>query len=374
MKITARKKSLLTGLNTLEPLYTLKSFPVFIGCTSEDKKKDLRADMVFDICKNTGFIQLRNLLPLEVIYGQYHSEAVGGVWKEHHQKFSEFIAQYKPQSVLEVGGSNGNLAKITIAQMPSLDWTIIEPAPTIVSEGKIKVIKGYFDGKFKFKNPVDAVINSHVLEHLYDPESMIRHIYKILPSNGKFIFSVPHLYKWLANHFPNTLNFEHTVFLTEDIVDYLLKRNGFKILSKDYFQEHSIFYCAQKTNNKLSPIPPRKYDEYKKLYLGLIAYYKKEVSKLNRQVEKINGPVYLFGAHIFSQFLLYFGLNEKKLAGILDNSELKQGKRLYGSALKVSSPKIITGQTETGIILRAGAYNAEIKRQLIGLNNKVVIL
>ena len=51
--------------------------------------------------------------------------------------------------------------------------------------------------------------------------------------------------------------------------------------------------------------------------------------------------MFLYGAHIFSQYLLAFGLNQNKIEGILDNSQLKIGKRLYGTNLKVFDPKII---------------------------------
>ena len=77
-------------------------------------------------------------------------------------------------------------------------------------------------------------------------------------------------------------------------------------------------------------------------------------------------PVYLFGAHVFSQYLFAFGLETERIAAVLDNAETKQGKRLYGTDLSVLSPKILARcPDEPVVILRAGVYNEEIKRDIL---------
>jgi len=49
----------------------------------------------------------------------------------------------------------------------------------------------------------------------------------------------------------------------------------------------------------------------------------------------------------------------------LDNSSLKQEKRLYGTNLTVKSPKILKNYKKPTVILRAGLYNDEIKKDII---------
>ena len=48
----------------------------------------------------------------------------------------------------------------------------------------------------------------------------------------------------------------------------------------------------------------------------------------NDKLARIESPIYLFGAHVFSQFLIQMGLNTTKIVNILDNDKNKQGKRL----------------------------------------------
>jgi hypothetical protein len=75
--------------------------------------------------------------------------------------------------------------------------------------------------------------------------------------------------------------------------------------------------------------------------------------------------LYLFGAHIFSQYLISFGLNVNLLECIIDNDVNKQGKRLYGTDLKVFSPKILSKDNDPVVILKAGVYNQEIKKNIL---------
>lgn len=58
----------------------------------------------------------------------------------------------------------------------------------------------------------------------------------------------------------------------------------------------------------------------------------------------------------------------------MDNNAKKQGKRLYGTRFGVESPRILR-KTNALIILNAGAYNAEIKQDILqNINANVEIV
>ena len=78
--------------------------------------------------------------------------------------------------------------------------------------------------------------------------------------------------------------------------------------------------------------------------------------------------IYVFGAHIFTQYLVSFGLSIDKVAAILDNATDKQGKRLYGLRQEVLSPNALHGVKNPAVILRVGAYAEEIKRGILEIN------
>ena len=215
----------------------------------------------------------------------------------------------------------------------------------------------------KVEDNIDTIVFSQVMEHVYNPKDFVKNIFKILPQDGKVIFAYPKLTSWLKQYFTNALNFEHTI-LIDDFVEYLFIDQGFEIIEKKSYKDHSFFYTAIKKEKKnfLKKIP-NKYEEYKSLYLNFVSYHEKIVEELNLKIENSKEPVYLFGAHIFATYLFSFGLT-KKIDGILDNSKLKQNRRLYGTNFIVLSPKTLKDMGSVNVILKAGLYNEEIKKDI----------
>ena len=101
------------------------------------------------------------------------------------------------------------------------------------------------------------------------------------------------------------------------------------------------------------------------MFEDFISYHEDMIEEINLKTRSHDGDIYLFGAHIFSQYLISFGLSTKRVISILDNSPIKIGKRLYGTNLKVNSPKILSKSSNPMVILKAGVYNDEIKKDII---------
>jgi predicted SAM-dependent methyltransferase len=378
-----RKKSVVTQDSNLEHLITIKKFPAYIGSTTLPKEDDILVDMVWDICKDSGVIQLRNLLKPEIVYPKYHSEAIGGVWDNHHKEFSNIICKLinnKEKSnynIFEIGGSNGKLSSLVLKNTNKIKkWTIVDPncSKDIQIEKEVNIINSFFDSNFIDKNKkIDLIIHSHTLEHMYDIDKFIKDIANALPIDGYNVFSIPNLYLQLKNKYVNTINFEHTVFLTETIVDFLLSNNKLKVVDKKYYGEHSIFYITKKVNNIQSCELKNNYEEYKEMYISCVDYYKKFVNDVNEKILNFNGDIYLFGGHVFSQFLLNLGLNSSRIKSILDNSKLKDKTRLYGYDLEINLPDSIEIKDNSAIILKVGSYRDEIITKLKAKNSNIII-
>jgi hypothetical protein len=376
MNYITRDKSLITNKKNLEHLYTLKDFPVFMGCVDEPKEQDIKADMVWDICRDTGLIQLRKLIPLDILYLNQHNDGVGKVWQAHYQAFAKFLYKNSPgKNILEIGGAHDIIAEEYMNLESDVKWVSVEPNPQYIKNKKIKIIQDWFDDKFTTEETVDTIIHSHVFEHTYNPFEFIEHIAKFLKPGQKHIFTFPHMEEMLKNNFTNCLNFEHTVFLTEPVTEYILKKHGFKVLSKEYYGDpHSIFYATEKIEAPEDTLlPENKYTEYKQLFTQFVNYHLDMVDNLNKKINSSSEPVYMFGAHIFSQYLIGFSLNTDRIIKILDNSIIKHNKRLYGTSLIVDSPKILKDKGKVNIILKAGIYNDEIKKDILeNINDQVV--
>ena len=377
MELIKRTSDIISGLTDTEHLHTFYNFPVFMGCVDEPQSEDLLADSIWEIGASTGLIQLKELIPLNTLYGQSHGSGdIGRIWEEHHRSFASFISKQAPKSVLEIGGGHGRLAKL-YERHDQIPWTIIEPNPTPVASSNAKWIKGFFDGNFVSDTHYDCYVHSHLFEHLYDPCKFMVELSAYMEEGDKLIFTLPNMQEMLERNYTNCLNFEHTFFVTEPYIEHLMSKYGFVIAEKQYFMEdHSIFYTAVRTSSVIGcELPSNLYQKNKDLFVNFIKNHKDMIEMYNDQLEKIESPVYLFGAHVFAQFLIQMGLDTSKIVSILDNDKNKQGKRLYGSSLKVESPGILKDVISPHIILKAGVYNSEIKNDILeNINSTTVFL
>jgi len=373
-----RDYGVLTDNYFLEPLFKLENFPVFFGCVNTPIEEDLFADMHWSIDTETGIVQLTKLIPPEILYKEQHVDGIGKTWQDYYDYFSQYIVNQNPKSILEIGGGSGQIAERVVKLNMNVKWLIVEPNPTFKENERIKVISSFFNQDLSMSNiakeNIDTIVFSQVWEHSYDPIQFMDDIDIFLKIGDKLIFAYPDLELWLTRKYTNALNFEHTMLLTEKHIDALLTHYNFEVLNKTHYKEHSFLYTLKKHSGPIIKEPiPNLYTNYKGIFNDFIIFHKNEVDVLNKNIELSKNPIYIFGAHIFTTYLIAFGLDITKVESILDNSETKQGKRLYGTNIIVHSPEILKNEKAPVLILKAGIYNQEIKTQILSQINSNTI-
>jgi len=376
--IEERKRCVLCSHKNLANFYTFSNFPVYVG-TSDTNNDYLYQDMAWAKCKKCGQIQLKKLIEEKILYAKPHNAALGKTWRDHHNAFVDFTDEQCYGNILELGGGNLSLAnKIAVSdrvrQYEVADSNIFK---STVAVEKIIFNEKLFDLSLIEDKKYDFVIHSHVLEHLYEPLDSLKKIRRILKSNGKMIFSVPMINNMLKKGHTNALNFEHTYYLNKEIVEYMLHASGFVIeksllYSSPALEDWCLFaICSiQETNTRLdiSNMPEKDFQKF-------IDLNKHAVMSLNEQLKNHReSEKFIFGGHIFTQFLLNFGL-ENDFICVLDNDKEKHNEFLYGTDLIVRSPKILSEYSNPVVVLRAGPYNGEIKQDILqNINNKTIFL
>lgn len=374
-----RNKDVVSGKDDLEFLAKIPNLSARMGVSEDDYSQDRRLDLDCYISKSSGMLQISPLLDLDFLYGHGHGAGtVGGTWSAHHKDFSSFISNFNPSSILEPGGGHGLLAQSYANENDQLDsWNILEPSeeclPSKFNSTKIISEIGFFNKKFVDKSKkYSAIVHSHVLEHIYEPMNFLRDCYDVLEDKGYLIFSIPNVDHGLKEMHANCLMFEHTYLASEAHVDYMCQKNGFNLTDKKYFGTHSIFFCYQKKvgmhNSNISI--PNLYNRNKDQYIKFISFIKDRVLIANNSIQnETDNNCFVFGAHIFSQILFSFGLKEDSISAVLDNDKSKIGKRLYGWNSLVMSPEVLKKHDSPLIILNAGAYNEELKKQILSSIN-----
>jgi hypothetical protein len=368
-----RTHDVIGGHADLEHLFSFPGFPVYLGCTLEPAASDKHVDLSFAISRGSGCVQLDRLVPLDVLYASNHAPVVGATWEAHHREFARFVAGFAPRQVLEIGGAHGMLCKNVQGLLPDVAWTIVEPNPIPVEGLRAHFIAAFFDHRFRTDVHHDMIVHSHTLEHMYAPRQFIADVARLAQPGDHHCFSVPDLRTWLQRGYTNAMNFEHSFLLTEADVQALLAEQGFRVVAREPFgDQHSVFYATVKAEpGSIAPQPvgPGAYAANKALILDYRSKLLAEVQHLNAQIQRVEGPVFLFGAHVFSQTLLALGLDSSRIDCLLDNAAMKHGQRLYGTQLQVRGPAALRGLDRPVVVIRAGAYEAEIKAAILRDHN-----
>ena len=97
--------------------------------------------------------------------------------------------------VLEIGFGNGNL----LNNLRALGWETegIDFDPGAVKSAQelygLNVKWGALESQRYADNTFDAIVMSHVIEHLHDPIALIRECYRILKPQGRLVISTPNI-------------------------------------------------------------------------------------------------------------------------------------------------------------------------------------
>ncbi len=343
---------------------TYKNFPIYMGTTKKIRDNDLFLDMVFTKCQKCNTVQIRDLVPLEILYSKGHNRIVGKVWKQHHLQFSEFINKTVKGNVIEVGGAHLELAKHLEKNANINSITVYDTNLSCYNNKETEKIhlKEQFFSKESVSTRPDAVIHSHLIEHLYDPIREIRQMSDLLEDGKQMFISAPVIDVMMEDKFTNAMNFEHTYGLSKTLLYEILSRSSLEITREEDYSKHCVFIAATK-NSCIDSVA--NFEQKSDFLDNFIDYYNKEVKKIDKILLEDDKEKFIFGAHIFTQSLINFGLSDKHFSFILDNDTVKQGERLYGTSLYVRSPQILRGLDSPLIVLKAGQYTQEIKSDIL---------
>ena len=353
-------------------LFAIKKFPIFMGGVDKSFKTQ-KQDMNFEIEKKSGKVRIYPRVPLKKLYKYQHGEGTTGkTWQKHHQMFFNFCKKYIRGNILEIGAGSNSIVKY-ISDFSKIN-NFISIGKNLIKDKQNKKIK-FIDNFIEIKNlkhEFDLIIHSHFFEHIFDPNIFLKSLSKKLKYDGFHIFSMPNMKPMIKQGLANVVSFEHPYYYDQELTENYLTSNYFQIKKKILFgKSHSVMYQTKLSKKKTS-FSYNRYKENKKLFKSLFVKWESDVKKINKLlIEK--KKVYLFGAHIFSQLIIYLNLR-KGILGILDNDKSKQNKYLNGTNYKIFSPEILKKHNKVYVYLKAGEYNLEIKRQIKKINKNITFI
>ena len=370
-----RNKCVICESDSLKCLYTIKDFPVYCGISNNDKK-DIVEDQVWCCCTECGCVQINKLINLKILYEVPHNNALGGTWEKHNKDFAKYIIKnsLNYDSVLDVGGGNGIIALMLSDKFKKIYICDTNQSDLKTENNNIIQKKNLLES-LVIKENVDVIINSHTLEHFYDPNSAFTMFYKLLKDDGRLIMSFPHVKNMVKDKFTNGICFEHTYFIDENYCNDIALKHGFVLEDVTFFNKHNIFITFTKSNtieekhNQLNG-----FKENTELVDNFFSYHFKNAEEIQSRLNSHTGPKFLWGCHTFSQYLLSFGINKESIDGIFDNDTEKQGRFLYGTNIMTLNPEILSKIKNPMIVVQAGIYTEEITNQIKTMNKNAIVI
>ena len=345
--------------------------PILPICVDTKREDDILFPIKLEVCNGCGLLYLSEVVDPKSLYQIFHSEAIGAVWGEEFEKFSKIIKEnLDGRKVLEVGAGTGKL--ITKILGNGLDISVIDPSYSGPTEN-VHVYKELFNEEFakKHTQEFDAVISEHTIEHFLEFQDYFKSARDVLKKGGKLFTSVPNQEFSFLQGQTNQINLEHTALCTNLHWIYLHAKWGFKIEKILFHRGHSI----QLVSKMVSEIPEITLNT-KELSIEMSDRFSKLIKEKLEKVKRMATPDkenWIFGAANTTQWLFALGLDGNIIKGILDNSDLKRDKRLYGTNLFTKKPEEVVkrGRNNLRIFLNLGGYNKNVLKQIKNINSSV---
>jgi hypothetical protein len=337
-----------------------EDYKIALGCYPVEEN-DISHFMPFNVvkCLKCRSFQTAYQGDLNIIYN-YKANFVGTIRGTMNTKFSNFILDNKNiQSIIEIGAGNGSLSE-QLLEMRQMKYTIIDPTYSGKTDNRT-IYKQFFEEVDEAIITEDTIVMSHVFEHFYRPLDIIEKIAKC-PTIKYIYINIPNLESCIKDNNYHVLNPEHIFYIENNFVEQIFNKSGFALRKTYKHEKHSIFFEFKRDDsvNKNVRLLNITSDVDVKIFfdniLNRIDYIHNEISKLQKDT-----PVYIWPCSMHTVYLTTFGLDLAKINGVLDNSEHKIGKYLYGTKLKCSSLNEMMNITKPiAIILNGGCYNQEI--------------
>lgn len=312
------------------------------------------------ICNDCRCIQNKYLTNIDNLYKNSHINPYGSTRKIMTEMFSNLIlSNDNIKYIIEIGGGQGELSDILIKKYKN-KYSIIDPSYIGPIENRI-IIKEYVEN-INFNNiEGDTLIMSHVFEHFYDPLTIIKMIHNNKNINNVYICH-PNFNKYVLEQTYNILTCEHTFYIENEFLIKLFEYYNFELLNTQTVTNYAILFEFRRNDNeqikKIFPININTeiyFNDYQNKMLKRIKY-------LNDIIDNTDKIIYIWPCSVHSITLFNFGLNYKKIKALLDNSESKINKYIYGyNIICLSYNEILHNNEDKYIILSGGCFNNELE-------------
>lgn len=303
-------------------------------------------------CSGCGLVQLNNN-PVPYYRDVIRAVAFSGEMKEFRKRqFRVFLEKYclKGKKVIEVGCGSGEYLSImgeSGADAYGLEH-LEESVQECLQQG-LTVSRGFIESslwKIAY-SPFDAFFTLNYLEHLPDPNAVLRGIYNNLTEKGIGLVEVPNFDMILRKTLFCEFTQDHLSYFTKRTLTQALEANGFEILDCNEVWYDYIISAVVRKRQKLD-----------------LSYFQKEqlrrTNELAAYIDKNNEKVAVWGAGHQALAVISLAGLAGKIKYVVDSALFKQGKYTPGTHIPVVSPERLNSDPVEAVIVMAASYSDEV--------------
>ena len=339
-------------------------------CNNFLKKKQLGLEKKYPLyvnfCKNCSNVQLGYILKKNIMFSD-HDYLSGSNYEllNHFKKLSYKILNFFPKkkiSILDIGSNDGSFLK-NFKNNKNINILGIESCKkisNIASRQEIKTVNKFFnyENALKLDNKLegfDCIHASGVFFHLEELKSATKGIKYILKNDGVFIIQFLYLKNIIEKNQFDQFYHEHLNYYNIEPLERFLNSNDMQIFDAEKSSIHGgsiIAYVCHKGLRKKTKrlLNLLKLENSKKINkLEFYLNYKKKIKTLKLKfkkkldfLKKKNFNIYGIGAPAKSTPLInYYGINNNDIKFTTENNNLKIGRYLPVSHIKILDEKLI---------------------------------
>ncbi len=304
-----------------------------------------RHDLTFGVCTACGHVQQTPPVPESVMLRHYETMSNYTAFSDADalrtappipltQRLLSIVRDtgVRPGRIYEIGCATG----LHLHQFRKAGWQVsgCEPSPRAAQQADeiyaIPVDVGDEASCLPRQAGLDAILMSHVLEHLFDPRAAVTRAHAALADGGLLVLEVPCA---TAPDLlpPGWFSFEHLHYFSAETLSALLGAAGFEVLELRIAPRAFIYpviaVVARKTAAPVAALRPARMDGAAAVARAYAERERAMWARAAARMAGLSGPAFIWGAGVHTAQLLHWtGIGERlQLRGIVDRDPQKWG-------------------------------------------------
>lgn len=342
-----------------------------------ESKMQPKFDIILIFCNKCNLVSQKRYDLADVLLDKLYSEHESTQHNKKNIFFYQFaekiIKKYtlnKNKKVLEIGPNCGLFLKI-LRDKSEVEVMGVEPSRMFQKLWKkrgLNIVNKYLNEEsvitLQNHTPFNLIYFRHVYEHVPDPSKFIRHLTKLIESNGSIILEVPYLPSIIKFGRYENISYSHLHFYSISSLDAIFAKYGmglseFELVSNDGGSIIAYFKRGIKTDKKLLEHNLR--IELKEFLFKLNDLKYKVLKKLEKYTKcELVG----YGAGAKGQHLIQiFGL-ENFLSRVIDDTPGLKNKYIPATSIKIVNSEFLKNSNIKAVINLAPTHLDVIRKKV----------